>query len=139
MPSPADPCLFVKQEGDTFSFIFIYVDDGGILGSSKMIQDTLWKLSKSFSIKRMGALNSFVGGLLTTDANKTQTWVTQPKLLGHLREKFAQEVPGRKVKIPASAGFVVTQPKEEDPILDENTQSKYRTGVGMLLYLVKLS
>ena len=34
--SGADPCLFIKHLPDkTFSFVMLYVDDGGIIGSQK--------------------------------------------------------------------------------------------------------
>ena len=138
-PSAADPCLFVKQDSEKISLIFVYVDDGGILGTKAVIQDTMEKLSSSLSIKRMGSIESFVGCVLTTDMKNKTIWVTQPKLIGHLKEKFAEEVPNKEVKIPAGPGFRVLKPRDTDPLISEDQQARYRTGVGMLLYLVKLS
>jgi hypothetical protein len=47
-PSLADPCLFTKKETSisTPSFVIIYVDDGGIFGTQKDVDDIIKGLSK---------------------------------------------------------------------------------------------
>ena len=42
-------------------------------------------------------------------------------------------------KTPGTPGFGVIRPKEDDVKVDPDQQSLYRTGVGMLLYLIKHS
>ena len=93
--------MFVKQGSDKISIIFVYVDDGGILGTKEVIKDTMSQLEIPFSIKRMGTLENFVGCMLTTDKKNKTIWVTQPKLIGHLKEKCVDEVPNKEVKNPA--------------------------------------
>jgi hypothetical protein len=51
--STADPCLFIKKtEGDALlSFVIIYVDDGGFIGTPEAIIKVIEALSKSFKVK----------------------------------------------------------------------------------------
>ena len=139
LPSPADPCMFFNQDTENPSYIFIYVDDGGIMGTRGTIENVLSKISDHFVIKRLGPLESFVGCVITVNEKKDTMWITQPKLIGHLKEKFNDQVPKKTVAIPAGPGFTVIRPQEGDPLIESQKQSMYRTGVGMLLYLIKLS
>lgn len=106
---------------------------------SHVIKEMLNKISGVFAIKKLGPLESFVGCHITMNEKKETIWVSQPKLIGHLKEKFADKVPKKEVKIPAGSGFTVMRPREGDVTITDEDQSVYRTGVGMLLYLVKLS
>jgi heptaprenylglyceryl phosphate synthase len=56
VPSKADPCLFNKKaKGDKpLSFVIIYVDYGGIIGTPEAIKEVIEVLSKSFKVKTMG-------------------------------------------------------------------------------------
>jgi hypothetical protein len=45
----------------------------------------------------------------------------------------------RDVSIPLSPGVTVERPIEGDDMLDQNDQRDFRSDVGILLYLVKLS
>ena len=56
--SLADPCLFVK-DGDKKSFIMIYVDDGGIFSNDNNIKEVLDGISKIFTVKYLGKMETF--------------------------------------------------------------------------------
>jgi Reverse transcriptase (RNA-dependent DNA polymerase) len=61
-PSPADPCLFVKN-GTSFDppdFIIIYVDDGLIIGTPNLIKTFFKALAIEFQIKDLGPIKHFV-------------------------------------------------------------------------------
>jgi Reverse transcriptase (RNA-dependent DNA polymerase) len=62
-PSKADPCLFIKKaNGDKpLSFVIIYVDDGGIIGTPEEVKEVIEAFSKSFKVKTMGEMSKFVG------------------------------------------------------------------------------
>ena len=45
----------------------------------------------------------------------------------------------QKYKTAMGSGQVILRPRDEDGLLDNNTQTEYRSGVGMLLYLLKHS
>jgi hypothetical protein len=116
----------------------VYVDDGGIFGTQDTIDIVIKELSKEFSIKNMGEMENFVGCRLikTTDT----MWIHQPKLLKQLKESFWHLIETNRVfGTPAAPKTVILRPIEGDPKISEKDQSTFRSGVGMLLYLVKHS
>jgi hypothetical protein len=44
----ADPCLFIKKDNgdEPLSFVVIYVDDGGIIGTPEAMKKVIESLSK---------------------------------------------------------------------------------------------
>jgi len=60
--------------------------------------------------------------------------------LKHLRENFANLIEeSRSFNTPAGPKTVIMRPQEGDPLISDEDQSRYHSGVGMLLYLVKHS
>jgi Reverse transcriptase (RNA-dependent DNA polymerase) len=142
-PSPADPCLFVKN-GTSFelpTFIIIYVDDGLIIGTPNLIQTVLKALAKEFQIKDMGPIKNFVGCQILINRERDTIWINQPKFIQNLELNFRTLVTTDRVfKTPAAPRSVVMRPiKDVDPTISPDRQFKYRSGVGMLMYLVKHS
>ncbi|HSN66223.1 MAG TPA: reverse transcriptase domain-containing protein, partial [Fusibacter sp.] len=140
--SAADPCLFIKQEkeGEPNSFVIIYVDDGGIIGTERVIKDIFNALSKDFKMKNLGKMEHFVGCHLIENSNRDTIWIHQPKLIKNLKAHFGNLITTtRTFPSPASPKTVITRPKEGDPTISPEDQKKFRSGVGMLLYLVKHS
>jgi hypothetical protein len=141
-PSPADPCLFVKkmEKGEKPAFIILYVDDGGIIGTPEIINKVLKALSEVFKVKDLGVMKHFVGcHILESKAGDT-IWIHQPKLIKNLQESFGDLITSeRQFKTPAAPKTVIMRPAPDDPLISTEQQSKYRSGVGMLLYLVKHS
>ena len=138
--SKADPCLFVKAGNgkEPPAFIVLYVDDGGIIGTPEVIEEVMKALSKVFKIKDLGDMNTFVGCDIIDD--KTTIWLQQSKLISHLKESFMTEIEGvRSHQTPAGPKTIVMRPVEGDPLISAEDQKKYRSGVGMLLYLIKHS
>jgi hypothetical protein len=138
--SKADPCLFVKagKGKEPPAFIVLYVDDGGIIGTPEVIDEVMKALSKVFKIKDLGEMNTFVACDIIDD-NKT-IWLQQSKLITHLKESFMTEIESvRSHQTPAGPKTIVMRPIEGDPVISAEAQSKYRSGVGMLLYLIKHS
>ncbi len=141
-PSKADPCLFIKrkQHNEPPAFVILYVDDGGIIGTQKVIKDVMNALSKVFKIKDLGEMKSFVGCEIHENKEKDTIWIHQPKLIKHLKETFPDIAKNPKnYKTPAAPKFVVMRPHEGDMLINPGQQKTYRSGVGMLLYLVKHS
>jgi hypothetical protein len=60
--SKSDHCLFIKKaaDGETFSFVIIYVDDGGIIGTPDAIKEVISDLCKVFKVKIMGEMESLL-------------------------------------------------------------------------------
>ena len=45
----------------------------------------------------------------------------------------------RKYESPVSTGYAVVRPVEGEPILSEEMQTRYRSGIGILMFLIKYS
>lgn len=142
-PSEIDPCLFINEKSDgTKAFVIIYVDDGAIFGTHRDIQRTLNALSNSFKVKDLGPLKHFVGCHVIESSQTTEKlYIHQPKLIKHLEGDFGALIKRseRIYKTPAGPKTVVMRPEPGDPLISKTDQTTYRSGVGMLLYLVKHS
>jgi hypothetical protein len=138
-PSRADPCLFIKTDRlNNKSYLIIYVDDGGIFGTPEEIKHVLTQLSKTFVVKDLGPMETFVGCKIITNKSKDTVWLHQPKLFKHLKEQFGSLIENIKIhKTPASPKTNILRPDADDVLLQPLDQTKFRSGVGMLLYLVK--
>jgi Reverse transcriptase (RNA-dependent DNA polymerase) len=138
-PSLADPCLFVKDNGSK-SFIIIYVDDGGIFGTQDEIKQVLKELGKIFKVKDLGKLENFIGCKIIENQAKDTLWIHQPKLLKHLKQAFGKLIEDiKEYKTPAAPKTSIVRPQPGEPLISPDDQKLYRSGVGMLLYLVKHS
>ena len=142
-PSGMDPCLFMKNKPDkTKSFVTIYVDDGIVFGTEQDIKETMSALNKSFKVKSLGPLQHFVGcHIIQPTSHPNTLYIHQPKLLKHLQEDFGSQANQVKkvYKTPAGPKTVIMRPQKGDPLISSSDQTVYRSGVGMLLYLVKHS
>jgi hypothetical protein len=140
-PSRADLCLFIRKEGKgNKSYLIIYVDDGGILARPTEVKRILTELSKHFVVKDLGKLESFVGCKIIESKAKNTIYIHQPKLLNNLKEQFIALVESLKdFETPAPPQTIIKCPDKDDTLLSPDKQTKFRSGVGMLLYLVKHS
>jgi hypothetical protein len=137
--SLADPCLFVKDDPKK-SFIIIYVDDGGIFGTKENIKEVLTELGKTFKVKDLGKLENFIGCKIIENTQKDTIWIHQPKLIKHLKQTFGKMVESvREYKTPAAPKTTILRPLKDEPLISSDDQKLFRSGVGMLLYLVKHS
>jgi hypothetical protein len=66
-PCLTDPCLFIKRQCDTFTFILVYVDDMLIGGEYPDVLAVIEQLAQSFKIKNLGVAYHFLGFLIHRD------------------------------------------------------------------------
>jgi Reverse transcriptase (RNA-dependent DNA polymerase) len=141
--SRADPCLFINRDindPQRRSYLIIYVDDGGIFSTADEIKEIIEALSKTFVVKDLGKMETFVGCQIIENEQRNTIWLHQPKLIKHLKEQFGELVANLKpVKTPAAPRTNISRPEKGDTLISAADQSKFRSGVGMLLYLVKHS
>ena len=72
------------------------------------------------------------------DKTLTKAWLGQPYLIKKLKKKFGKYVEGLKqYKTPGTPNFNIKRNSENK--VDTGKQKLYRSGVGMLLFLVKHS
>jgi len=76
----SDCCLFVRVEQDKrLTIILLYVDDGVIFGTRKIMDVVLDQISKEFEIKRMGPMKKYLGFELDLLKTTKEIFITQPK------------------------------------------------------------
>ena len=76
--------------------------------------------------------------LLHSDDDK-KAWLGQPTIIKSLEKQFGERVAKKKMTIAPGMPGVVSGKVDDISKVDEKTQSMYRSGVGMLLYLTKHS
>ena len=132
-----DPCLMSRINDNGICFIAIWVDDSLLVGHPNAIQQTIDDLQREgFDLKLDGSLDDYLSCEITFDRKKNVGWIHQPHLLTKLEKKFGDYVKDLQVyKTPGTPGLgCLRNPKTT---VDENKHAIYRSGVGMLLYLVK--
>jgi hypothetical protein len=132
-----DPCLFTKTVNGKLFFVIIYVDDGGIISTKYDIEEVIKALGKVFKFKYLGKLEYFVGCRIIESFYGKKLWIHQPKLIKHLESDFTKFITSPQEFVTLeSPGTTSVRPKEDETKITESEQTVYRSGVGILLYLV---
>jgi hypothetical protein len=91
-------------------------------------------------VKDLGPIDTVVGCKIIENKEKDTIWIHQPKLIKNLEEQFGPLVAGmRTYKTPAAPSTNIQCPKKGEILISSEDQTKFWSGVGMLLYLVKHS
>jgi hypothetical protein len=70
--------------------------------------------------------------------NEAKLTMIQPHLLIQLTQKFGEEIKKmRKYLTPGTPRFKIQRSNDDLEVINDDLQRKYRSGVGMLLYLTK--
>ena len=100
----------------------------------------LKELSKEFNVKYLGKLENFLGCKIIENKQKDTIYIHQPKLIKNLNSTFKKYIGHvRNHKTPAGPKTSITRPQKGDPLISPEKQQLFRSGVGMLLWLVKHS
>jgi hypothetical protein len=121
--------------------IGIYVDDCLVIGKRDKIDELIVALKTSgFNLKVENNLTDYLSCQLIENAESKEILILQPHMINNLEAKFGDEVKSKRVYItPGTPRFKIVWPDNDDDIIELNLQSRYRSGVGMLLYLIKYS
>jgi hypothetical protein len=104
----------------------------------KKIKPIITVLSLVFVVKDLGPINTFVGCKIIENKEKDTIWIHQPKLIKNLEEQFGPLVAGiQTYKTPEAPSTNIQRPKKGEILISSEEQTKFRSGVGMLLYLVQ--
>ena len=137
----SDPCLLSKWNDGGVVLIGIYVDDCLVIGKESQISRLIVDLKvKGFNLKVEKDLKDYLSCRIVENAEKNEILILQPHLINNLVERFGEEVQDRRIyKTPGTPRFKITRPNDESDLLETDLQKRYRSGVGMLLYLTKYS
>jgi hypothetical protein len=137
----SDPCLLSKWTQDGVIMIGIYVDDCLLIGKRDKIDELIVELKTSeFNLKVESNLTDYLNCQLIENAESKEILILQPHLINILESKFGDEVNNNRVyKSPGPPTIKIVCLENDDDIIEPNSQSKYRCGVGMFLYLIKYS
>ena len=137
----SDPCLLSKWNDGGVVLIGIYVADCLVIGKESQISRLIVDLKvKGFNLKVEKDLKDYLSCRIVENSEKNEILILQPHLINNLVERFGEEVQDRRIyKTPGTPRFKITRPNDESDLLETDLQKRYRSGVGMLLYLTKYS
>jgi Reverse transcriptase (RNA-dependent DNA polymerase) len=137
----SDPCLFMRKNEYGIVMLLCYVDDNLCIGNKAALAQVCKEIvANGLNITEKNELTDYLSCEIRFNADKTQAWVGQPHMVKKLEKTFGDEVSGlQRYKTPGTPGQGLIRAKVEEDKVEQEQQSRYRTGVGMLLYLIKHS
>ena len=134
-----DPCLFWRKSSKGTCYIALYVDDNLLVGDLAAIDEVIELLrSKGFILKVEDKLTDYLSCEIVLSKDRKKAWLGQPHLIANLDKKFGDKVKNlRTYKTPGTPNLNMIRDKSQT--ISREDQKLYRSGVGMLLYLVKHS
>ena len=136
--SEADPCLYTK---DDKIFIGTYVDDNIVIGEQDEINEFIDKVKKKgLGVTVSEGMKDYLSCEVLLDYERRQGWIGQPHMVSKVKKTFGDEVHEiRMATTPGTPGKRIKSRFDEEEAIEAERQSRYRSGVGMLLFLVKHS
>ena len=136
-----DPCLLVRKNKYGTCFIGIYVDDNLMIGHLSAIDAAIKDLKQhGLVLKVEDDFHDYLSCEIVFSEGRKKAWLGQPHLISNLEQKFGDMVKNRRTyKTPGTPSLSLVREKDESQCVSAEKQTLYRSGVGMLLYLVKHS
>ena len=136
-----DPCLFTRKDKYGLVFVAIYVDDNLVVGHKKAVDRTITQLrEEGLVLKVEDNLHDYLSCDICFPQDRKRAWLGQPHLISNLAKTFGDEVKGlMKYLTPGTPSLRQTRETNELLRLSPSKQHRFRSGVGMLNYLVKHS
>jgi hypothetical protein len=121
--------------------IGMYVEDCLIIGKEEIINFLIDELKKyEFILKVERNVNEYLSFCIEESKDERKLTMIQPHLLTRLIQNFGEEIEGkRNFLTPGMPMFKIQRSTINMDVLDTQSQRKYRSRVGMLLYLTKYS
>ena len=139
--SAADPCLFYRRNERGLVIMCIYIDDGFAIGDKPALEEMVEQMrDEGLEVKVEFSMEDYLSCHVLFDKSGEKAWLGQPHMVKKIVSTFGDEVKGmRSFLTPGMPGTSVVRPKVESEQVSPEMQTRYRSGVGMLLYLVKHS
>ena len=137
----ADPCLYSRKGKKGTVHIALYVDDCYCCGDMEEIEAVIEELKENnFTLKIDKEMSDYLSCQIEFSKQRDKAWIGQPHLIKKIQDKFGEEVSKLQTfKTPGTPHIGISRPLPEDPMMTKEESKVYRSGVGMLLYLVKHS
>ena len=137
----ADPCLLTRRCAKGIVFIALYVDDCFCCGHTEAIQDTVKRIQEAgFSVTIENEMTDYLSCEILFSRDRKKCWIGQPHLIRKMEKKFGRMVTTlQKFRTPGTPSCGIDRPSDEKFKVSLEDQTLYRSGVGMLLHLVKHS
>jgi hypothetical protein len=134
--SKADPCLFFKWTVHGLVLWVTWVDDCLVCGKKEAVLEAKKDLMSRFDCDEVGELTEYIG--CKVDRGDRYLRLTQPVLLQSFEDEF--DIPDMKeLNTPVVPGQVLHSAVSKTALMNAQMQSKYRSGTGKLLHLMKWS
>ena len=134
----AEPCLLMKKSDLGIVIFCLYVDDILCIGNREAVNDAKFEIKKFFKITDEGDMKEYVG--CSVQHFERKLIMHQPELIKKIRKNFFDDVKNlRRYRTGGAPGEIIMKSNDSELKLDDITLTKYRSGVGMLMYLVKFS
>jgi hypothetical protein len=116
-------------------------DDCLLVGDRQAILETIDLIKKGgFNVTVESTLKDYLSCEVLRSKDKRRAWIGQPHLMKKLEKTFGDLVKDMQVyRTPGTPGSGIIRPKGDEVKLSPEEQKLYRSGVGMLLFLVKHS
>ena len=135
----AEPCVFYKYVDGKIVIFILWVDDCCICGSKEAVLQAVKDFTSLWDCKDLGELKEYVG----CKVERTDSFIrfTQPVKVQRFVDEFhCQESDGgdKQPATPAPPGTVLEFNETDEP-LSSKRQTQFRSGVGILLHMIRYS
>ena len=144
--SEADPCLMTWESPYGIVYVATYVDDCYCVGTRKALLKLVemmrvqTKNVEPFSLTTTEGTSDYLSCEIVFSSDRKKAWLGQPHLIANLRKVFGKYVEGLQVyRTPGTPSTGLKRIGKNIEEVPKDQHSLYRSGVGMLLYLVKHS
>ena len=138
----SEPCLYVKKDkGKKPMFVGVYVDDLEIAATPEQKEWLIKGLTKEgFDIKDLGELNEIIGLSVRYDLKAGEAHISQPALIQKIIKACnLDSSTGDTKHVPMQPGLKLWGPPPSEskrtPLQQKEFESRYRSILGMVLYL----
>ena len=129
----ADPCIYFRwNQKNRLAIWLSWIDDCLIIGDEAMVDQDCERMKELFDCDDVGMAKEYVGAKF--DQGEDYIILTQPVLLQSFEDEFGVKA-GDADSLPAKPGQVLKN--NDGELLDEKSATKYRKGVGKLVYLAR--
>jgi hypothetical protein len=131
--SLVDPCLWMQHFNQGIVIM--------IIGDDLNINEVIEELKGyNFGLKVEDHLTHYLSCRIITNFEDKTLFIMQPHLIKNLEVKFGAEIINlSNYGTPGTPRVKIVRPSENVDKIDPDLQPRYRSGVGMLLFLIKYS